>query len=184
MKKFFPDFKADRLDLDALKTRKDLDRILAAFESGETRVLVGTQLVAKGLDFDNVALVGIIAADVTLNIPDYRSTERTFQLITQAAGRAGRGNRQGKVIIQTYEPDNYSIEAACSHDYESFFSREIAMRELMKYPPFSDLIMVNFTAAKDAGGISKMPTKTTGRKFSRRSFLPASKARTPSGTTY
>ena len=98
------------------------------------------------------------------------------------------GNIKGKVIIQTYEPDNYSIEAACSHDYESFFSREIAMRELMKYPPFSDLIMVNFTAeddeTADAGGISKMPTKTTGRKFSRRSFLPASKARTPSGTTY
>lgn len=154
VKKFFPDFKADRLDLDALKTRKDLDRILAAFESGETRVLVGTQLVAKGLDFDNVALVGIIAADVTLNIPDYRSTERTFQLITQAAGRAGRGNRQGKVIIQTYEPDNYSIEAACSHDYESFFSREIAMRELMKYPPFSDLIMVNFTAEDDETAVS------------------------------
>ncbi len=149
VKRFFPDFKADRLDLDALKTRRDLDRILDAFGSGETGILVGTQLVAKGLDFDNVGLVGIIAADVTLNIPDYRSSERTFQLITQAAGRAGRGERQGKVIIQTYEPDNYSIDAACRHDYESFFSREIALRELMNYPPFSDLIMVNFTAEDD-----------------------------------
>ena len=143
---FFPDVKVDRLDIDALKTRKDLDRILDAFSKGETRVLVGTQLVAKGLDFKNVGLVGVIAADVTLNIPDYRSAERTFQLITQAAGRAGRGDRRGKVIIQTYEPENYSLLAAARHDYDDFYNQEIRLRRFMDYPPFTDLIMVNFTS--------------------------------------
>lgn len=143
---FFPGVKTDRLDIDALKTRRDLDRILDAFGKGDTKILVGTQLVAKGLDFHNVGLVGIIAADVTLNIPDYRSSERTFQLITQAAGRAGRGDRRGKVVIQTYEPDNYALLASARHDYEAFYNREIQMREFMEYPPFTDLIMVNFTS--------------------------------------
>jgi len=153
-KELFPGFKTDRLDIDSLKTRKDLDRILEQFARGETRILAGTQLVAKGLDFDNVGLVGIIAADVSLNIPDYRSSERTFQIVTQAAGRAGRGDSQGRVIIQTYEPENYSLMAAASHDYEGFFRREIAMRELMNYPPFTDLIMVNFTSEKEELAVS------------------------------
>ena len=146
VKELFPDIITDRLDIDALKTRKDLDRILNDFAAGKTNVLVGTQLVAKGLDFNNVGLVGIIAADVGLNIPDYRSSERTFQLITQAAGRAGRGKRQGKVIIQSYEPNNYAITSAASHNYEGFYNQEIKLREFMCYPPFSDLIMVNFTS--------------------------------------
>ncbi|MBQ9961640.1 MAG: primosomal protein N' [Firmicutes bacterium] len=154
LKEFFPDTEVDRLDIDALKTRKDLDRILDAFSKGETKILVGTQLVAKGLDFKNVGLVGVIAADVTLNIPDYRSAERTFQLITQAAGRAGRGDRRGKVIIQTYEPDNYSLVAAASHDYEKFYKQEIKLRRFMDYPPFTDLIMVNFTAEEETLAIA------------------------------
>lgn len=149
VQKFFPQAVTDRLDIDALKTRRDLDRILGAFADGRTQVLIGTQLVAKGLDFDNVGLVGVIAADVTLNIPDYRSAERTFQLITQAAGRAGRGERQGRVIIQTYEPEDNAILAAAGHDYESFYRGEIRLRRLLDYPPFSDLIMVNFTAADE-----------------------------------
>ena len=146
---FFPDAKVDRLDLDAVKTRKDLDRILGAFSKGETDILIGTQLVAKGLDFKNVGLVGVIAADVSLNIPDYRSTERTFQLVTQVAGRAGRGDEQGTVIVQTYEPDNYALKAAKNHDYHSFFSQEIRLREFMEYPPFTDLIMANFTSGDE-----------------------------------
>ena len=149
VQKYFPQAVTDRLDIDALKTRRDLDRILGAFANGRTQVLIGTQLVAKGLDFDNVGLVGVIAADVTLNIPDYRSAERTFQLITQAAGRAGRGERQGRVIIQTYEPEDNAILAAAGHDYESFYRGEIRLRRLLDYPPFSDLIMVNFTAADE-----------------------------------
>ena len=146
VKEYFPDITTDRLDIDALKNRRDLDRILNDFAIGKTKVLIGTQLVAKGLDFTNVGLVGIIAADVSLNIPDFRSSERTFQLITQAAGRAGRGNRQGKVIIQSYEPRNYAIMQAAAHNYEGFFDEEIRIRELMDYPPYSDLIMVNFTS--------------------------------------
>jgi primosomal protein N' (replication factor Y) len=145
----FPDARVDRLDLDAVKTRKDLDRILGAFSDGETDILIGTQLVAKGLDFRNVGLVGVIAADVTLNIPDYRSTERTFQLVTQVAGRAGRGDEQGTVIVQTYEPDSYALKAAKDHDYERFFRQEIRMREFMDYPPFTDLIMANFTSSDE-----------------------------------
>lgn len=146
---FFPQAKIERLDLDAVKTRKDLDRILGRFARGETDILIGTQLVAKGLDFRNVGLVGVIAADVSLNIPDYRSTERTFQLVTQVAGRAGRGEEQGSVIVQTYEPDNYALKAAKYHDYHGFFHQEIQLREFMEYPPFTDLIMANFTAADE-----------------------------------
>lgn len=141
----FPDRTIDRLDLDATKTRKAMDRILDQFSKGKTDILIGTQLVAKGLDFRHVGLVGVIAADVTLNIPDYRSSERTFQLITQVAGRAGRGDEQGKVIVQTYEPENYALLAAKEHDYEQFFQQEIRLRRFMAYPPFSDLLMVNFT---------------------------------------
>ena len=152
--KFFPSAKTDRLDIDALKSQKDLDRILDSFAKKETDILVGTQLVAKGLDFDNVGLVGIIAADVTLNIPDYRSSERTFQLITQAAGRAGRGKKRGRVIIQTYEPEEQVIQSAAKNDYDSFFRSEISIRKLMGYPPFTDIITVSFTAKDEATAVA------------------------------
>ena len=149
VKKHFPDASVDRLDIDSLKTRRDLDRILGDFGRRKTDILIGTQLAAKGLDFDNVGLVGIIAADMGLNIPDYRSAERTYQLITQAAGRAGRGLKQGKVVIQTYEPDNYAIRCAAGNDYDRFYNIETNTRKIMDYPPFTDLIMVNFTAADE-----------------------------------
>ena len=149
VKKHFPDASVDRLDIDSLKTRRDLDRILGDFGKRKTDILIGTQLAAKGLDFDNVGLVGIIAADMGLNIPDYRSAERTYQLITQAAGRAGRGLKQGKVVIQTYEPDNYAIRCAAGNDYDRFYNIETNNRKIMDYPPFTDLIMVNFTAADE-----------------------------------
>ena len=149
VKKHFPDASVDRLDIDSLKTRRDLDRILGDFGRRKTDILIGTKLAAKGLDFDNVGLVGIIAADMGLNIPDYRSAERTYQLITQAAGRAGRGLKQGKVVIQTYEPDNYAIRCAAGNDYDRFYNIETNNRKIMDYPPFTDLIMVNFTAADE-----------------------------------
>ena len=149
VKKHFPDASVDRLDIDSLKTRRDLDRILGDFGRRKTDILIGTQLAAKGLDFYNVGLVGIIAADMGLNIPDYRSAERTYQLITQAAGRAGRGLKQGKVVIQTYEPDNYAIRCAAGNDYDRFYNIETNNRKIMDYPPFTDLIMVNFTAADE-----------------------------------
>ena len=138
-KELFPEARIERLDLDAVRRKGSLEAILKRFASGRTDVLIGTQLVAKGLDIANVSLVGIISADVTLNIPDYRSGERTFQLVTQAAGRAGRGGEQGLVIIQTYSPESAVIRAAADQDYRAFYDREIAIREAALYPPFSDL---------------------------------------------
>lgn len=135
----FPDARVERLDLDSIKKKGELEKVLKRFGSGKTDILIGTQLVAKGLDFDNVGLVGVISADVTLNIPDFRSSERTFQLLTQAAGRSGRGDEQGKVIIQSYTPDSSAITFAQKHDYKSFYEKEIKIRELTAYPPFSDI---------------------------------------------
>jgi primosomal protein N' (replication factor Y) len=111
--------------------------------------LIGTQLVAKGLDFSNVGLVGIISADISLNVPDFRSAERTFQLITQAAGRAGRGDFPGRVLIQSYNPEHYSIVAAAEHDYDAFYRAEMIIRKQIGYPPFSDLIQIVLSSAKE-----------------------------------
>ena len=146
----FPQRKTERLDLDTAGSQKEIDRIINSFSRGKTDILIGTQLVAKGLDFRNVGLVGVVAADVSLNIPDYRSTERTFQLVTQVAGRAGRGDQEGLVIVQSYTPDNFALVAAAHHDYLAFFRQEISIRRMMGYPPFSDLIFVEFTGKDEA----------------------------------
>ena len=119
-------------------------------------------MVAKGLDYRNVGLVGIISCDVLLNIPDYRAPERAFQLITQAAGRAGRGDEQGTVIIQTYTPSHYAVQAAAAQDYEAFFSQEMERRRQFGYPPFADIIQVVF-GGKDAGAL-----KSAARAWRRR----------------
>ena len=145
-KELFPDRVVERLDLDTAKNHREITRIINGFSKGKTDILIGTQLVAKGLDFKNVGLVGVVAADVSLNIPDYRSTERTFQLVTQVAGRAGRGEEKGLVIVQSYTPDNFALTTAAEHDYESFFETEIQIRGFMDYPPFTDLILVEFTS--------------------------------------
>ncbi len=145
-KSLFPDKVVERLDLDTAKNNREINRIINGFSKGKTDILIGTQLVAKGLDFKNVGLVGVVAADVSLNIPDYRSTERTFQLVTQVAGRAGRGEEEGLVIVQSYTPDNFALTTAANHDYEGFFDLEIQMRNFMDYPPFTDLILVEFTS--------------------------------------
>ena len=142
----FEGYTAERLDLDAVKKKGELERKLKSFAKGKTQILIGTQLIAKGLDFRNVGLVGIISADVSLNIPDFRSPERAFQLITQAAGRAGRGEETGKVIIQTYSPDNYAVKYAAKQDYEGFYREEILLRNYMAYPPYSDLFQIIFMA--------------------------------------
>jgi primosomal protein N'' len=144
-KQLFPDRKVERLDLDTAKNRGEINRIIGGFSKGKTDILIGTQLVAKGLDFKNVGLVGVVAADVSLNIPDYRSTERTFQLVTQVSGRAGRGDKVGRVIVQSYTPDNFALTCAAAHDYADFFAKEIKLREYMNYPPFSDMILAAFT---------------------------------------
>ena len=155
IKALFPDAKCARLDLDTMRRKGSIEKILGDFEKGKTDILIGTQVVAKGLDFRNVGLVGILSADISLNIPDYRSAERTFQLICQAAGRAGRGDEKGKVIIQTFTPDNYAVRAAAAQDYDSFFRQEISFRMQRSYPPFSDFIQVVFQS-KDEG----LPRKT------------------------
>ena len=140
----FAEYTAERLDLDTVRKKGEMERKLNAFKKGKTDILIGTQLIAKGLDFKNVGLVGIISADVSLNIPDFRSPERTFQLITQAAGRAGRGEETGRVIIQTYSPDHYAVRYAAEHDYEGFYEEEKTLRQYMGYPPYSDLIRIVF----------------------------------------
>ena len=150
----FPDAVSERLDLDSVKKKGELERKLKAFKSGKTDILIGTQLIAKGLDFKNVGLVGIISADVALNIPDFRSPERTFQLITQAAGRAGRGEEPGKVIIQTYSPEHYAVTFAAAQDYEGFYGTEIQLRKYMSYPPYSDLIQIVFTSDEQQAALA------------------------------
>lgn len=145
----FPEYAAERLDLDTVKQKGELMRKLKAFRSGKTQILIGTQIIAKGLDFRNVGLSGIVSADVSLNIPDFRSPERTFQLITQAAGRAGRGDSQGHVVIQTYSPEHYAVAFASQHDYKGFFETEKQLRAYMGYPPYSDLFQIVFTAKRE-----------------------------------
>lgn len=148
-KDIFPQYVVERLDLDSTKKKGSLDKILNQFKKGKTNILIGTQLVAKGLDFANVGLVGIVSADISLNIPDFRASERTFQLITQAAGRAGRGDKTGKVIIQSYSPGHYSILAAKDHDYEAFYKIETIIRKQLGYPPFSDLFQIILSSKKE-----------------------------------
>lgn len=145
----FGAYTTDRLDLDTVKRKGELNRKLKAFRTGKTQILIGTQIIAKGLDFRNVGLSGIVSADVSLNIPDFRSPERTFQLITQAAGRAGRGDTQGQVVIQTYSPEHYAVTFAAEHDYKGFFETERTLREYMGYPPYSDLFQIVFTAKEE-----------------------------------
>ncbi|MDR2131741.1 MAG: primosomal protein N' [Clostridiales Family XIII bacterium] len=146
----FPSARVERLDLDTAKRKGSAAALLARFRRGKTQILVGTQLVAKGLDFGNVGLVGIVSADVSLNIPDFRSAERSFQLITQAAGRAGRGVETGRVIIQSYKPDHYAILAAAENDYAGFYGTELLLRKAMDYPPFGDLVQIAVSSRDEA----------------------------------
>lgn len=135
----FPDVGIVRMDIDTTSGKDGHARLLDEFRSGRARILVGTQMIAKGLDFPGVTLVGVVAADMTLNLPDYRSRERTFQLLTQVAGRAGRGELPGRVVIQTYKPEDETILAAASQDYRSFFETEFSKRRNRLYPPFTIL---------------------------------------------
>ena len=138
----FPQAKVLRMDMDTTKKKDAHTKILSAFANEEADVLVGTQMIVKGHDFPNVTLVGVLAADMSLYTDDYRSGERTFQLLTQAAGRAGRGMREGEVVIQTYSPEHYAIKAAAAQDYKAFYEQEIRYRELLGYPPAEELMAV------------------------------------------
>ncbi|MBQ1256114.1 MAG: primosomal protein N' [Clostridia bacterium] len=136
-KTLFPGVSVGRMDVDTTQGKDGHAKILDAFRKGETKILVGTQMIAKGLDFPNVTLVGVIAADTTLNLPDYRSAERTFQLLTQVAGRAGRSDSPGKVVVQTYTPDHYALECAVKQDYRAFYHTEASYRKHALYPPYT-----------------------------------------------
>jgi len=144
IQKLFPAAKLIRMDLDTTSTRGSHDRILKQFSEGESDILLGTQMVAKGLDFSRVTLVGVISADTQMLLPDFRSSERTFQLLTQVAGRAGRSNLEGEVIIQTYQPKHPALQYVVTHDYKGFYEKEISFRSELNYPPFSRLILIEF----------------------------------------
>jgi len=140
--KLFPGIRVIRMDVDTTTEKHSHEKLLKAFGEHKADVLLGTQMVAKGLDFPLVTLVGVIAADSTLNLPDFRAAERTFQLITQVAGRAGRHHLPGEVLVQTYSPDHYAIEAAQNHSFEQFIEHELKLRSVMGYPPFCRLIAI------------------------------------------
>ena len=133
------------MDVDTTSRKGAHEKLLDSFKRHEADILLGTQMIAKGLDFPKVTLVGVIAADTTLKIPDFRAAERTFQLLTQVSGRAGRHELPGNVVIQTYSPEHYSVQFAGKHDYHSFFSQELIQREKMSYPPYKRLILINFS---------------------------------------
>src|SRR5215813_9270434 len=138
----FPQARIGRLDRDTVRTRHDFERVLNQFHAGEINLLVGTQMIAKGHDVHGVTLVGVVGADYALGFPDFRAAERTFQLLTQVSGRAGRGETPGKVILQTFYPEHYAIKFAQQHDYRSFYDKEIRYRKWMHYPPFTALANV------------------------------------------
>ncbi len=149
IKKLFPDMSTIRMDIDTVSKKNSHEEILNKFKNENIDILIGTQMIVKGHHFPNVTLVGIIAADTSLNMGDYRAAEKTFQTITQVAGRAGRDKEQGKVILQTYNPDNYSIICGQKQDYELFFSQEIMLRKRLNYPPFCDIITIKFQSTNE-----------------------------------
>ena len=152
--KIFPSATTIRMDVDTVTKKNSHENILEKFKNENIDILIGTQMIVKGHHFPNVTLVGVIAADTSLNIDDYRANERTFQILTQVAGRAGREKLPGKVIIQTYNPDNFSIELAQKQDYNQFYNTEIALRKQLKYPPFCDIIIISFTGINEKELIS------------------------------
>ncbi len=148
-RRLYPQNKTIRMDTDALSSKNAYIHKLVDFKSSSGAILLGTQMIAKGLDFPEVTLVGVINADTALNLPDFRASERTFQLLMQVSGRAGRGNRPGKVLIQTYAPEHYAIDTVKNGNYDSFYHREITFRKELGYPPFSKIINILFTGSEE-----------------------------------
>lgn len=142
----FPQARVLRMDTDTTKGKDGHEKILSAFAAGDADILVGTQMIVKGHDYANVTLVGILAADISLHAGDYRAAERTFQLLTQASGRAGRGQEKGEVVIQAYDTENFAIETAAKQDYDEFYNQEILYRTLLDYPPVSNMLMAKFSS--------------------------------------
>jgi primosomal protein N' (replication factor Y) len=153
-KKLFPEARIARMDSDTTSRKGNAERILRGLDREEIDILVGTQMITKGHDFPEITLVGVLAADAPMNIPDFRAAERTFQILTQVSGRGGRGDRPGRVVVQTFNPGHYAIRRAQEHDYAGFYADEIRFRRELGYPPFSRLIGFHFSC----------PRKTEGKK--------------------
>jgi len=155
----FPEARVIRMDKDTTRKKDAHAQLLAEFGAGKGDILLGTQMIAKGHDFPNVNLVGVISADTALNLPDFRAAERTFQLLTQVSGRAGRSmaTEDSKVFIQTYHPDHYAIQAAARHNYAQFYVQETAFRHELDYPPFSQLILVTVSAQNEQAAAELIP---------------------------
>ncbi|MDO5027139.1 MAG: primosomal protein N' [Tissierellia bacterium] len=145
-KLLFPNARVYRMDADTVTSRADYEKVYSMMLNNEIDILIGTQMLAKGLDFPNVTLVGVMAADISLNLPDYRAAEKTYQLITQVSGRAGRGEYEGRVIIQTYKPDHYAIKTSSKNEYYNFFKMEIENRKKFSYPPFQNILIINLSS--------------------------------------
>jgi len=157
LKERFPGARIGRIDRDTMRHVRDFDRVLGEFREGRIDILVGTQMVAKGHDFPNVTLVGVLASDSALSLPDFRAAERTFQLLTQVAGRSGRGQTPGQVVIQSYFPEHYTFQLAATHRFEEFYRREIHFRQTMFYPPFTVLagILVQERTSEKASALAR-----------------------------
>lgn len=149
LKEYFPEANVGRLDTDVTKVRANLSKVLEDFRSGKYDILVGTQMIAKGHDFSNVTLVGVVLADIGLSMPTFRAAERTFQLIAQAVGRSGRAEKSGEALIQTYNPTHYAITLGARQDYESFYRKEMETRKLTRYPPYVYLVCVEFSGKSE-----------------------------------
>ena len=145
IKRMFQDANVIRLDKDEAKTAKQVHKVLKEFKDNGD-ILIGTQMIAKGHHIESVSTVGVIGIDSTLNIPDFRSPERTFQLVTQVAGRAGRGEIPGRVIVQTSQPEHYALETASQHDYVTFYNEEVQFREALNYPPYCKIVNILFSS--------------------------------------
>ncbi len=160
--KLYPDARILRMDADTTRGKDGHEKILSAFANREADILIGTQMIVKGHDFSAVTLMGIIAADMSLHASDYNSSERTFDLLCQAAGRAGRGDAAGEVVIQTYQPEHYAIVTAAAQDYEAFYENEIAYRTLMRYPPMGHMLVIQIFSAeeKQADGLAALVFQT------------------------
>ena len=170
LKELYPGVRTLRMDADTTRTKDSYEKILSAFSNGEADVLIGTQMIVKGHDFPKVTLVGILAADLSLNASDYRAGERTFQLLTQAVGRAGRGVLPGEAVIQTYQPDHYAITCAAAQDYKSFYEEEILYRELSGYPPAAHMLAVQIYG-KEEENVKQLARRLTDVVKSNMEFL-------------
>jgi len=173
VRRYFPDIPVLRMDNDTTRAKDAHEALISKFRRGEAKILVGTQMIAKGLDFPNVTMVGIIAADAMLKLPDYRSAERTFQLLTQVSGRAGRSDMPGEVILQTYDPDHYAIESASRQDYRSFYEQEMHRRKRSLYPPYTLIARLLYEADReqDAQSAAESAMRQMEAFLERRSYL-------------